>query len=377
MDFQFTKTQQMTRQAMREFVRKEVVPLAPELDENAEFPLTNYKQALELEVMDITLPEALGGIGDDFLSFVIALEEFAYGNAALAHSISVTESIIHLLCRYGSKDQQEQYIHPLRAGEVLGAPAMGMSDADSVSGGAVQAVPDGDDYRLNGTLGYVPHAPLADMAVVFAVLGDENVSAFILEKQMPGFKAYEPEMLMGVRGLPVGRLEIKDVRVTRDHLLGKEGMGRSIYDALVTRTLAAVGAIAVGISQAALEAAVRHSKNRVQFGKPLARMEATHNKIADMTAGIEAARLLVYQAAFFLAQEKQSTHQSAMAKLIASDLAVETCREALQIHGGYGVTKDFPFERWYREMRIRRIGEGPSEVQRHIIARDIIGASLR
>ena len=158
----------MTRQAMREFVRKEVVPLAPELDENAKFPLANYKQALELEVMDITLPEALGGIGDDFLSFVIALEEFAYGNAALAHSISVTETIIHLLCRYGSKDQQKQYIHPMRAGEVLGAPAMGMSDADSVSGGAVQAVPDGDDYRLNGTLGYVPHAPLADMAVVFA-----------------------------------------------------------------------------------------------------------------------------------------------------------------------------------------------------------------
>jgi alkylation response protein AidB-like acyl-CoA dehydrogenase len=130
MNFQLTKTQLMTRRAMREFVRKEVVPLAPELDENAEFPLANYKQALELEVLDITLPEALGGIGDDFLNFIIALEEFGCGNAALAYSISVTEAIIHLLCRYGSKNQQEKYIHPLRTGEAFGAPAMGVPGAD-------------------------------------------------------------------------------------------------------------------------------------------------------------------------------------------------------------------------------------------------------
>jgi len=368
MDFQLTKTQQMTRQAMREFVRIEVVPLALELDENAEFPLANYKQALELEVMDITLPEALGGIGDDFLSFIIALEEFAYGNAALAHSISVTEAIIYMLCRYGSKDQQKQCIHLLRTGEAFGAPAMEMPAADSVSGGTVQAVPDGDDYRLNGTLEFVPHAPMADMAVVFAGFGNESVSAFILEKQMPGYKVYEPEMLMGVRGLPVGRLEMKDVRVTRDHMLGKEGLGRSIYDALVTRTLATVGAIAVGISQAALEAAVSHSKNRVQFGKPLAQMEATQNKIADMTAGIEAARLIVYQAAFFLEQSKASSQQAAMAKLIASDLAVEICREAVQIHGGYGYVKDYPVERLYRDALFSQIFNTTNETQRFNIA---------
>jgi alkylation response protein AidB-like acyl-CoA dehydrogenase len=367
-DFQLTKTQQMTRQAMREFVRKEVAPLAPELDENAEFPLANYKQALKLEVMDITLPEALGGIGDDFLSFIIALEEFAYGNAALAHSISVTEAILHLLCRYGSKDHQQQYIPPLRAGEAFGAAAMGVPDADSTSFGTVQAIPDGDDHRLNGALEYVPHAPLADMAVVFTALGDGKASAFILEKQIPGFKAYEPEMLMGVRGFPVGRLEVKNVRVTRDHLLGKEGMGRSIYDALVTRTQAAVGAIAVGISQAALEAAVRHSKNRVQFGKPLAQMEATQNKIADMIAGIEAARLLVYQAAFFLEQGKPSSQQAAMAKLIASDLAVETCREAVQIHGGYGYVQDYPVERLYRDALFSQIYNTTNETQRFNIA---------
>jgi butyryl-CoA dehydrogenase len=368
MDFQLTKTQQMTRRAMREFVRKEVVPLAPELDENAEFPLANYKQALELEVLDITLPEALGGIGDDFLSFIIALEEFAYGNAALAHSISLTEAIIYLLCRHGSKDQQQKYIHPLRTGEAFGAAAMLVPSGDSESDGTVQAACDGDDYRLNGTLGFVPHAPMADLTVLFAALADGHVSAFILEKQMPGFKVYEPEMQMGVRGFPVGRLEINDVRVTRDHLLGKEGVGRSIFDALVTRSLAAVGAIAVGVSQAALEAAVRHSKNRIQFGKPLAQMEATQNKIADMIAGIEAARLLVYQAAFFVEQRKSSLQQAAMAKLIASDLAIETCREAVQIHGGYGYVKDYPVERLYRDALFSQIYNTTNETQRFNIA---------
>lgn len=368
MDFQLTKTQQMTRRAMREFVRKEVVPLALELDENAEFPLANYKQALELEVMDITLPEALGGIGDDFLSFIIALEEFAYGNAALAHSISVTEAIIYLLCRYGNKNQQEKYIHPLWTGDAFGAPAMGVSDADSISAGPVQVVSDGGDFRLNGNLAYVPHASMADMAVVFAGSGDESMSAFILEKQMPGLEIHEPEKLMGVRGFPVSRVEIKDVRVTHDHLLGQEGKGRPIYDALVTRTLASGGAIAVGISQAALEAAVRHSKSRVQFGQPLAQMEAIQNKIADMTAGIEAARLLVYQASFFLEQSKVSLQQAAMAKLIASDLAVEICREAVQIHGGYGYLKDYPVERLYRDALFSQVYNTTNESQRYNIA---------
>jgi alkylation response protein AidB-like acyl-CoA dehydrogenase len=369
MNFELTKTQEMTRRAMREFVRKEVVPQARELDENAEFPLTNYQQALELEVLDITLPEALGGIGDDFLNFIIALEEFGGGNAALAYSISVTEAVIHLLSRYGSKNHQEKYIQVLRTGEAFGAPALGVPDADSILAWPVQVVSDGGDYRLNGTLVYVPHASMADMAVVFAGSGDERLSAFILEKQMPGFELHESEKLMGVRGFPVSRVEIKDVRVTRDHLLGQEGKGRAIYDALVTRFLAAVGAIAVGISQAALEAAVSHSKSRVQFGKPLAQMEATQSKIADMTAGIEAARLLVYQAAFFQEQSKASYRQAAMAKLIASDLAVEVCREAVQIHGGYGYVKDYPVERLYRDALFSQIYNTTNETQRYNIAR--------
>jgi alkylation response protein AidB-like acyl-CoA dehydrogenase len=185
---------------------------------------------------------------------------------------------------------------------------------------------------------------------------------------MPGFKVHESEKLMGVRGFPVSRLEIKDVRITRDHLLGQEGKGRSIYNALVTRSLAAVGAIAVGISQAALEAAVSHSKSRVQFGKPLARMEATQNKIADMTAGIEAARLLVYQSAFFQEQSRASSQHAAMAKLIASDLALEICKEAVQIHGGYGYVKDYPVERLYRDALFSQIYNATNETQRFSIA---------
>ena len=370
MDFHLTETQQMTRRAMREFVRKEVVPLAQELDEKAEFPVANYRQALELDILEITLPEALGGIGDDFLSFVIALEEFACGNAALAFSISVTEAINHLLCRYGSKNQQ-QHIEPLRKAEAFGAAALGVGGSDVFLAGTADKTVDGVDILLNGTLPYVPLAAPADMAIIFASSDTGINAAYLVDKQMPGLAAGKPDALMGMQSLPVGRLEFNDVRLTRDHLLGSLKQGRTIYAALEVRTHLAIAALAVGISRAALEEAVNHSKNRIQFGRPLAQMEATQNKIADMAARIEAARLLVYQAAFYLEMDQPSGQRAAMAKLIASEVAVETCKEAVQIHGGYGYVKDYPVERLYRDALFTQIYHTTNETQRYKIARQI------
>jgi alkylation response protein AidB-like acyl-CoA dehydrogenase len=366
MDFDLSASQRMTQRAVREFVRKEVAPLAPEVDENDRFPIDVYRKALELEVLDITVPEALGGIGDDYLSFVIALEEFACGSAALAHGIAATEAILYLLSAYGSKQQQDLYLPRLLAGQCFGAAAIWRPGA---AAGPVRALPSANGYRLDGRLDYVPFAPVADLSVVFATEEKDGVSAFILDKQMPGVTASASDALMGMRGFALGRLELKDVPVLKNHLLGRSRKGREIFDDLCRRSETAVSAIAVGLCRAALIAAVTHSKARIQFGKLLSEMEATQNKIADITAGIESARLLVYKAACSLENVKTAVSQTAMAKITASQLAVEICREAVQIHGGYGYVKDYPVERLYRDALFSLVYPTVNETQRRSVAR--------
>ena len=370
MNFELTKTQKMTRQAMREFVRKEVIPLAQELDEKAEFPLTNYKQALELEILEITLPEELGGIGEDYLSFVIALEEFACGSAALAYGICISETINHLLGRYGNKDQQ-QYIEALRKGEKFTAAAFGDADLKTEPAAPKEDTSGLNGYLLNAIYPHVPCAPLAEKIVIIANAESGEDYAFVLDRQEAGIGSDEALPMMGLQSLPMGRLTLNNIRLSDDSLLGGPKQGRKVREVFEMRSLIATGAIAVGISRAALEEAVKHAKNRVQFGKPIAQMEATRNKIADMAAGVEAARLLVYQAAFMLGRGNSSAHQAAMAKMIASDLAIETCKEAVQIHGGYGYVKDYPVERFYRDAIFTQLYNTSNEMQRDRIAEQI------
>ena len=375
MDFDLTPSQQMSQKAVREFVRKEVFPLSQQLDENDEFPVALYRQALALDVLDLTVPEALGGMGEELLSFVMALEEFAWGSPALAHSIAAGEAILYLLSRYGSNQQQDRYLHALMAGEIFGAAAVWRSEAVTGPAAPVRAVQAGDGYRLNGTLNYVPFATAADLAVVFAAINDNvndhgnDITAVILDKQTPGWTASETASLMGVRGFPLGRIDLNDVAVSGEHLLGGGKTGREIFDDLLRRCETAAAAIAVGLSRAAMESAVRYSKARIQFGKSLAEMEATQNKIADMAAGIQSARLLVYHAALSLEKAASAGPQSAMAKLTASELAVGICREAVQIHGGYGYVKDYPVERLYRDALFSQIYPTVNEAPRRIIAR--------
>jgi len=368
MDFQLTKLQLMTRVSMREFVRKEVLPLAQELDEKAEFPWKNYKQAVELGVMDMTLPEDMGGSGTDFLSFIIAIEEFAHGSAALASSIALTEMLVHLLHVYGTKDQQEKFIQRLIGAAILGAVALDENVAEDISALPVQAVPDGDEYIVSGKVRYIPNAPLADMAIVFARTKDDKISAFIVEKTTAGFNVGKAEDMMGQRSLPLGELTMKNARIAAANRLGSEGEGAVMIKDCLRRMRITTGAVALGITQAALEEASKYSKQRIQFGQTLSNFQAIQNKIADIAAGAEAARLLVYQAAFLMDQHKKSDKQSSIAKVFASDLAVEACKEAVQIHGGYGYIKDYPVERFFRDALFARVCNEPNETQRFTIA---------
>ena len=367
MDFQLTRIQQMTQREMRDFVRKEVVPLAREWDENSNIPLTHYQQALALGIMDMALPEALGGAGEDFLCFIMVLEAFAYGSAALAHSIGVTEALVHLLYRYGNKRLQQAYLSPLQEGAALGALSITATGAGDNTATPLLARQEGSNYRLNGTLPYVPHAPMANMAILFAETDGGAKTAFVVDRKTEGVTVSEPETLMGVRGFPMGRLTLKEVLLSRDRQLVGEDMGGTVFNALQSRIHTTVGAIAVGTAQAALEEATRHSKARVQFAQPLARMQATQNKIANMAAGLAGARLLVYQSADDL-DRGEPTIKAAMAKVTAADLAIETAKEAVQIHGGYGYVRDYMVERLYRDAVFAGIYPTLNETQRTLIA---------
>ena len=368
MDFQLTKIQRMAKSAIREFVRKEVLSLAQELDEKAEFPWKNYQQTVDLGVMDMTLSEDMGGSGTDFLSFIVALEEFARGSAALANSIALTEMIVHLLHVYGTPTQQKKFIPGLIGAKLIGAVALDEMATEVGSNLPMHSTSDGSDYVVSGSARYIPNAPLADIAIAFARTGHDKISAFIVEKASAGFTVGKAENMMGQRSLPLAEMTLADVKVPAANRLGNEGDGASMRDDCLSRMRVSAAAVATGIAQAALEEASKYSKQRIQFGQPLSNFQAIRNKIADIAAGTEAARLLVYQSAFLMDQGQKSDKQSAIAKVFAADVALQACKEALQIHGGYGYIKDYPVERFYRDALLTRIYYETNASQRLNIA---------
>jgi alkylation response protein AidB-like acyl-CoA dehydrogenase len=368
MDFQLTKIQRMAKSAVREFVRKEVLPLAQELDEKAEFPWKNYEQTVDLGVMDMTLSEDMGGSGTDFLSFIVALEEVACGSAALANSIALTEMIVHILYVYGTPTQQKKFIPGLIGAKLLGTVALDGMATEVGSNLPMHSTSDGNNYVVSGKARYIPNAPLANIAIAFAQTGNDKISAFIVEKASAGFTVGKAENMMGQRSLPLAEMTLTDVKVPAANRLGNEGDGALMLDDCLSRMRVSAAAVATGIAQVALEEASKYSKQRIQFGQPLSNFQAIQNKIADIAAGAEAARLLVYQSAFLVDQGQKSGKQSAIAKVFASDVAVQACQEALQIHGGYGYTKDYPVERFYRDVLLTRVYPETNASQRLNIA---------
>ncbi len=378
MDFALNEEQEMFRKTIREFAEKEIMPRAQEIDQKGEFPWDIIRKMADLGLMGLPFPEEYGGAGGDAISYAIAVEEIARasGSVAITYSahISLACSPIYL---FGTEEQKRKYLIPMAKGEKIGAfgltePGAG-SDAAAIK---TRAVLDGDEWVINGQKIFITNGSVADVVVIAAVTdpakGKKGISNFIVEKGTPGFRVGREEDKMGLRGSVTSELIFENCRIPKENLLGKEGEGYKQFLMTLDGGRIGIGAMAVGLGMAALEAAARYAKERVQFGQPIAEFQAIQWMIADMATELEAARLLVLRAAWLKDQGQRFTKEAAMAKLFASEAAVRACYKAIQIHGGYGYTKDYPVERLYRDARLTTIGEGTSEIQRLVIARHIL-----
>jgi alkylation response protein AidB-like acyl-CoA dehydrogenase len=378
MDFELAEEQQMVRETTRAFVEREVKPVASRLDREAIYPSELVKRLSELGLMGILVPQEFGGAGMDLLSCVVAIEEISKAWASLAVAMSVQNSLVCApIARFGSAAQKKKYLPSLAHGERLGCYALtepgSGSDAGSIQTRAKRV---GDDFVLKGNKIFTTNGNRADLAIVYAVTdpakGKKGISAFIVEKNSPGFVVGKLEDKLGLRSSDTASLLFEDCRVPGENLLGTEGEGFTIALATLDGGRIGIAAQALGIAQGCLEESVAYAQQRRQFGRAIAEFEAIQWMLADMATEIDAARLLTYRAAWLAEQGRTFTKEAAMAKLFASEAANRAAYKAIQIFGGYGYTKEFAVERFFRDARITTIYEGTSEIQRLVIARRLI-----
>jgi len=374
MDFNLTEEQEAIKTMVREFAENEIKPIAADIDKSMEFPIENVKKMGKVGFMGMMVPPEYGGAGAGAISYVTAIEEVAKVCASTGVIMSVNNSLAcHPLQAYGTEEQKQKFLKPLASGEKLGAFGLTEPGAGTdASAQATTAVLDGDEYVLNGSKVFITNGSDADTFVVFAMTdksqGTRGISAFIVEKDAPGFTLGKYEDKLGIRASGQVELFFSDCRIPKENLLGKEGAGFRIAMATLDGGRIGIAAQAVGIAQAALEESIKYSKERVQFGRPIATKQAIQWMIADMASRIEAARLLLHRAAAAKDAGKRYSYEAAMAKLVASEAAMDVTTKAIQIHGGYGYTKDYPVERFFRDAKITEIYEGTSEVQRMVIS---------
>ncbi len=378
MDFELTDEQELIREAVREFAESELAPIAAELDRDHRFPEEILPKLADLNLMGMPYPEKVGGAGADYVSYVIAIEEISRACASTGIIVSAHASLATWpVYRFGTEAQKERYLSDMASGRRLGAFALTEPAAGTDAGaGTTTAVLSGDEYVLNGTKMFITNAPFAEVYIVFAktdpAQGTRGMSAFIVEKDTPGFSVGEAEHKLGIRGSSTPPIYFADCRVPKDALLGEEGSGFKIAMQTLDGGRIGVSAQALGIAQAALDASVAYAKERVQFGKPIATLQAIQWMIADMATAVDAARLLVYRAASCVDNGRPYSTEGAMAKLFASETATRVADRAIQIHGGYGYTESYPVERNYRDAKITELYEGTSEVQRMVISRSAL-----
>jgi butyryl-CoA dehydrogenase len=378
MDFELTDEQQLIRDAVREFAETEVTPIAGELDRDHRFPQELLPKLAEMNLMGMPYPEKEGGAGADYVSYVIAIEEISRACASTGIIVSAHTSLATWpIFKFGTEAQKDQYLQDMASGRRLGAFALTEPGAGTDAGaGTATAMLRADGYALNGSKMFITNAPYADVYVVFAKTdperGARGMSAFIVEKDTPGFSVGEAEHKLGIRGSSTPPIYFADCRIPREALLGGEGDGFKIAMQTLDGGRIGVSAQALGIAQAALDAAIAYAKERVQFGKPIANLQAIQWMIADMALEVDAARLLVYRAASCVDNGRPYSTEGAMAKLFASETATRVAGKAIQIHGGYGYTESYPVERNYRDAKITELYEGTSEVQRMVIARSAL-----
>ncbi len=376
MELFFTEEQEMMRKMVRDFAQNEIAPLVERM-ERGEFPRELIGKMGELGLMGIPIPEQYGGAEMDFTSYIIAINEISKVSATVGVILSVHTSVgTNPILYFGSEEQKQKYIPKLASGEYLGAfcltePSAG-SDAGSLKS---KAIKDGNDFILNGSKVFITNGGEADIYIVFALtdaaLGSRGMSAFVVEKDTPGLIIGKDEHKMGLHGSRTVQLSFEDMRVPAENLLGQEGEGFKIALANLDVGRIGIASQALGIAEAALEAAVEYAKERVQFGKPIAMQQGIGFKIADMATAVEAARLLIYRAANLRQNGMKCGKEASMAKLFASKTAVDVTTEAIQVFGGYGYTEDYPVERYFRDAKITEIYEGTSEIQRIVISKQL------
>jgi alkylation response protein AidB-like acyl-CoA dehydrogenase len=379
MDVFLSEKNRAVRRSVRTFCKRELMPIAKDIDQEARFPWEVVEKMGKLGYFGVQIPKKLGGAGMDAMSFIIVIEEISRVCAGLGLCLSVHYGVgVYPLMAFGSEEQKKKWVPPLARGEKIGAFCLSEPNAGTDAGGIeATAIRDGEHYIINANKVFVTNGGVADFCLIFArtnpEAGRKGISVLVAERGTPGFVVGDLEDLCGMRANPVSSIRLYDCRVPVENLIGKEGMGLQIGLRALDTGRMGIAAQALGIAQAAFEEAVRYAKERRQFGVAIAKHQAVQMMIADMATQIDAARLMVYRAALLSHQGKPFSQASAMAKLFASETACKVTDMAVQIHGGYGYSKSYPVERYYRDARVTRIYEGTSEILRIVISRGVLG----
>jgi len=379
MHFELNEEQKLIRKMVRDFADNEVKPIAQEVDKEHRFPMETFRKMGQLGFFGLPFPEEYGGMGADSISYAIAMEEIARacGSTAITF-VAQTSLAASPIYRFGNEEQKHKYLVPLAKGEKIGSFGLTEPEAGSDAGATkTTAVLDGDEWVVNGQKNFITNGSIADTVVFTAktdpTRGTHGISSFIVEKGTPGFRPGRDEDKMGLCASITSELFFEDCRIPKENLLGNEGDGFKQFLITLDAGRIGIGAMALGLAQAAFEAALEYSKEREQFGRTICSFQAIQWMLADMATEIDAARLLVYRAAWLKDQGVRFTREAAMAKLYASEAAERVCFKAIQIHGGYGYMREYDVERFYRDQRLCTIGEGTSEIQRLVIARVLLG----
>jgi alkylation response protein AidB-like acyl-CoA dehydrogenase len=375
---QFTEEQEQLRKEIRDFAAREIAPNVMRWDEASEFPAELVRQLGQMGLMGVLFPPEYGGSGLGYVEYVIAVEELSRVDGSVGIIVASHNSLCanHIFLA-GTEEQRKKYVTRLASGQWLGAWGLTEAGSGSDAGGArTSAVKKGDRWVLNGNKTFITNGHYADVAVIIAVTdkskGTHGLSAFIVEKGTPGFRPGKKENKLGLRASDTSELILEDCEIPAENLLGKEGEGFIDSMRVLDGGRISIAALSLGIAQGAFDAALKYSKQRRQFGKSISEFQGIQWKIADMATQLDAARLLTFRAARMKDAGLKTTMESAMAKLYASEVAVRICDEGVQLHGGYGFIKDYPAEKFYRDVKLCTIGEGTSEIQRLVIAREVL-----
>lgn len=378
MNFEITETQKMIAESIRDFAKLNITPFMNEWDENQIFPVSLFKKIGEMGFMGALVPEVYGGSGLSYHEYITVVEEFSKVDSSIGLSVAAHNSLCtgHIL-QFGNEAQKKKWLPKLASGEWIGAWGLTEHNTGSDAGGMnTTAVLDGDCYVLNGAKNFITHAISGDVLVVIARTGEKGdshgMTAFVIEKGTPGFLTGKKENKLGMRASETAEVILQDCRVPKENVLGEVGEGFIQSMKVLDGGRISIAALSIGIGKGAYEAALKYAKERVQFGKPIASFQAISFKLAEMATEIEASELLTHKAAAKKELGENMTTIGAMAKMYASEMCVKVATEAVQIHGGYGYTKDYPVEKFFRDSKLCTIGEGTTEIQKLVISRNIL-----